>query len=485
MRVRILIISIFAAVVALANGAVASSPHGLTPYSPDWLAKYHTMYDNQMTADYEKAVGYNGPAVVGSASPFAPADVRMSNAGFAGNQNEFQIDINPLDSHHAIGVSNDGRTTGVGFYRTHDFGQTWAAGDLPLGQSACCDPGFAYSADGTGYAVILDTSPATNWVMKTTNNGDTWTLAGSTPGDDRENIVVDNSPTSPHQGRIYITYSDFGTPNEIRLFYSDNQGANWTGPINVSHTNATDPAYPQSSQPRVANDGTVYVGFQFYPNGTYASAKDMIAKSTDGGNTFLPATTISAGPHLQGGLDLGDQRGYFAVNGSCSTFRHRSFPIIGVSPANSQQVYAMWAGGNLEQAYSCGGLNGFHSDVLFSRSNDGGATWSAPIKVNDDPPGHDQYYPWMDVAPDGTIWIGWHDRRDDPQNFKHIWYMDRSRNGGVSFGTDVKIGDVASQPDFFIGDYAGLAAANKLVLPMWWDSRNSTNGDPYTQVIRP
>ena len=68
------------------------------------------------------------------------------------------------------------------------------------------------------------------------------------------------------------------------------------------------------------------MGFQFYPDGTHNSAKDMIAKSTNGGASFTAATTISAGPHLQGGLDIGDARGYFAINANCTTFRHRSFP---------------------------------------------------------------------------------------------------------------------------------------------------------------
>ena len=105
--------------------------------------------------------------------------------------------------------------------------------------------------------------------------------------------------------------------------------------------------------------------------------------------------------------------------------------------------------------------------------------------MNDDPPGKDQYYPWMDVAPNGTIWIGWHDWRDDPNNFKHVWYMDRSTNGGASFGTDIRIGSFRTLPSDFIGDYAGLAAENDLVLPMWWDSRNNASGDPYTAVIQP
>jgi BNR repeat-like domain len=495
MRARLALIALMLVVVAAPSGVMAGSGSGSRPYSSGWLAANHTKYDNQLTALYERSIGYGRNLAGGAFLPPrgglpAITNVRMSTPQFSGDQDEFQVDINPLDHRLAIGASNDLiRQSGTGYYRTSDGGKTWFAADLPLGTSSCCDPGIAYADDGSAYFINLDTSPAAFYVMRTTDNGVTWTKAGKiSPGDDRENIVVDNSPSSPHHGRIYVTYTDFGTTgptNEIKLYYSDDHAATWTGPVNVSHTNSVGNAYPQSSQPRVAPDGTVYVGFQWYPAGTYASARDMMAKSTDGGVTFAPAATISAGPHLQGGLELeGDQRGYFAIDAFCSTFRHRSFPIMGVDPANSNTVYAMWAGGNLEQPYNCDGFNGFHSDVLFSRSTDGGATWSAPLKVNDDPPGKDQYYPWMDVAPNGTIWIGWHDRRNDPQNIKHVWYMDRSIDGGLTFGTDVRVGSFQSQPSDFIGDYAGLAAENDLVLPMWWDSRNTVNGDPYTAPIR-
>jgi hypothetical protein len=498
MRVRVLTIFALGAITALLafpTTGVAQQAKPLAPYSPEWLARYHSMYDNQLTAEYESQMRYGVPAgtLPGGAATapdaLAVTNVRMSNPAFAGNQNEFQIDINPRNHRFAIGASNDGRTSGTGYYRTTDAGQTWTAGDMPGIGAACCDPGVAYAPDGSAYFINLDTSPAVFHVTKTTDNGATWTkMTDIVPGDDRSNIVVDNGTASPHLGRIYVTYTDFAatgsSPDEIRLFYSDDGAVTWNGPINVSHVVGPGNAYPQSSQPRVANDGTVYVGFQYYPDGTYATAEDRIAKSTDGGLTFQPSVVISAGPNLQGGLNLGDQRGYFAVNAGCTTFRHRSFPIIGVDPTNSQHVYSMWAGGNLETPYSCGALNGVHSDILFSRSVDGGATWSAPLKVNDDPPGKDQYYPWMDVSANGKIWIGWHDRRDDPSNFRHAWYIDRSADGGLTFGTDHRVATVSSQPSDFIGDYAGLAVENNLMLSMWWDSRDTPTGDPYTHVIR-
>jgi hypothetical protein len=488
--VRTALILITLAMIAIPTTGKAAD-RTLVRYSDEWLAKYHSFYDTPLTAAYESRIRYG--LVAGSqadpSAPLVPTNIRMSTAGFADNQNEFQIDINPTNHLFAIGASNDSRTSGTGYYRTSDGGKTWFAADMPGIGSSCCDPGIAYSDDGTAYFINLDTSPIAVHVMKSTDNGVTWTNVSNPGVEDRPNIVVDNGTTSSHNGRIYLTFSNFGffaPTNDILAYYSDN-GVNWTGPINVSHTGfpSSGTAYAQSSQPRVANDGTVYVGFQMYPNGTKASAKDMIAKSMDGGATFQPAVVINGDANLQGGLELvGDARGYFAVSGSCVVFRHRSFPIIGIDPTNSQNVYATWAGGSLETPYACGNFHGVHSDILFSRSTDGGLTWSPPLKVNDDAAGKDQYYPWMDVAPNGKIWIGWHDRRNDASNFKHVWYMDTSTDGGVTFGLDRRVGNFQTLPSSFIGDYAGLAAENDILLPMWWDSRNSSNGDPYTARLR-
>ena len=44
-------------------------------------------------------------------------------------------------------------------------------------------------------------------------------------------------------------------------------------------------------------------------------------------------------------------------------------------------------------------------DVKFSRSTDGGSTWSAPVRINDDPVGNGAWH-WfatMSVAPNGRI----------------------------------------------------------------------------------
>jgi hypothetical protein len=51
------------------------------------------------------------------------------------------------------------------------------------------------------------------------------------------------------------------------------------------------------------------------------------------------------------------------------------------------------------------------SNVYLTASYDGGATWTAPIQVNDNPVGSDALQPNLDVAPNGVVAVAFYDRR--------------------------------------------------------------------------
>jgi hypothetical protein len=240
----------------------------------------------------------------------------------------------------------------------------------------------------------------------------------------------------------------------------------------------------------VASNGWIYVGYQEYNDqnvGCSAGVRNEVARSTDGGASW----TITELNIVQGGACSSVQagRGIFCTNASGSNFRSRSHPILGISPTDPTHVYMVYSGGDLESAYTCAGSSGFHGDTLFRKSTDGGTTWTAPAKINTDPQGKDQYYPWMSVLPNGQIWVGWNDRRDDANDFLSKWYQAHSDDEGTTWldingapGNDV-VADVQTQPSTFIGDYHGLGASgqgNGNVLGMWFDSRNSVSGDAYT-----
>jgi len=460
---------------------------------PEDMKKNHGKYDNRLTALYEQWLDgsynkvFNPAASIPNPifSPLYGPDVDMSTLTTA--ENEYQIDINPLNHLNAVGGSNDGMTAGVGIYRTTDGGFSWSSVDASVygTGAACCDPAVAFGADGAVYVGILRTaSPAGQITLKSTDGGASFTQLPFLPLPDRNNIAT--HPTNANI--LYVTYFD-SPSGSIRGYRSTDAGASWSPNFRISDTTPAS-GYQQSSQPRVHSDGTVYVGYQEYLNssqGCNAGVRNEVSKSTDMGQTW----TVTGFDIQQGGACTSQQvgRGIFCINSGGSSFRSRSHPILGLHPTNSNIVYTVYSGGELETAYTCGSATGKHGDTLFRKSTDAGATWSAPSRINTDPVGWDQYYPWVDVAPNGTIWAGWHDRREDPNNFQHRWYQSYSTDEGATWrkidgtiGND-PVADTMSQPSTFIGDYAGLAAENDRVLPMWWDSRNGS--DPYTDPYVP
>jgi hypothetical protein len=473
------------------NGSTAPQVQRQNPYSDAWLAVNHGKYDNIWTAEYETRLQQAIPspgALLGGLllNPLYGVDVRMSNGNVIGsNQNEFQIDVNPTNSLNAIGTSNDSLTAGVGVFRTTDGGATWTSADASAYgvPAACCDPGIAFGSTGTAYAIILDTSPAVTYVIKSTDGGATWPQRTQVSTPDRPNVAVDPS----NSDIVYITYTDFNQPvGRIAGYKSTDGGVTWGSEFLIGDPIA-DPGYQQSSQPRVASNGWVYVGYQEYNDGNVgcsAGVRNELARSTDGGATW----NITELNIVQGGACSNAQagRGIFCTNASGSNFRSRSHPIIGISPTDPTHVYMVYSGGDLETAYTCAGSPGFHSDTLFRKSTDGGVTFTAPQKINTDPQGKDQYYPWMSVTANGQIWVGWNDRRDDANDFLSKWYQAHSTDEGTTWldingvpGNDV-VADVQTQPSTFIGDYHGLGATDGLVLGMWFDSRVSASGDAFT-----
>jgi hypothetical protein len=146
---------------------------------------------------------------------------------------------------------------------------------------------------------------------------------------DKEWMAVDNNPSSPHYGNIYVTFSSFriekGAYDESPIMFvkSEDGGRNWTLPVEITGRNPTyctfqddandtaDTRGPNSSQgtaegpddpfacdqdqfsiPVVAPNGDLVVHFHneqnsaaYEPPQRYDS-QIMIVRSSDGGDTF-------------------------------------------------------------------------------------------------------------------------------------------------------------------------------------------------------
>ncbi len=473
--------------------------------------------------------------------------------------NEMSIAVNPINANHIVAGSNDyelffrGATLIeriiAGFYTSTDGGTTWHNGHIdPGGFTFSGDPAVAFNVNlglvhyGTvafnagqhgGFAtatVEVNTSP---------DGGQTFGhpvivalgMGGTrvTVFNDKPYITVDNNPTSPHYGRLYVTWTRFTfdqfgryISSPIFLAFSDDGGQTFSEGQEISGTSTALCANPvnsfntnicnedQFSSPVVGPDGTVYVAFEnqeFQGASTGFRNQYLVVSSTDGGVTFgSPSQAVF--PIFDGGNDYP-----INVNGrqtlSNSQFRVNSAgnlavdPSSGPSPAGTKLYIAF--SDNREGVAICGSsctpsTVTTNTDVLVVSSTNGGSSWNSPVNV---PPGssseNDLFYPWAAVTDTGGVLkVAFKDRSYDPNNIKYGETLATSTDGGAIF-TSVRVttgtgtsnlsnpndsrwftnGGTTNSKATFIGDYEGLAiGSDGTSHPIWTDMRTSQFPSP-------
>ena len=152
--------------------------------------------------------------------------------------------------------------------------------------------------------------------------------------------------------------------------------------------------------------------------------------------------------------------------------------------SHGQQVFAVWEDGRN------GGV--FNRDIYFSRSLNGGETWSRPtVRVNwDDPISHDADQISPDITYDpthgtgnGRLYAVWQDEREHPELESFDIFFAYSDDLGATWSPGVKLNDdvgVATQlnPAVTVGKSEFLNETVNHVYVVWQDRRNG-NDDIY------
>ncbi|MGB2985923.1 MAG: hypothetical protein WBE26_08570 [Phycisphaerae bacterium] len=366
--------------------------------------------------------------------------VQVNVDEFGGNivgdaANESSMAIDPTNPNNIVigwrqfdTISSNFRTSGYGY--SHDGGLTWTfPGVLEPGEFSS-DPVLDFDLDGNIYynALQPDRGPG-DWacyVYKTSDGGVTWPQEVYAYGGDKQWMTFDRTG-GIGSGNLYMAWSPWGGCCGSNLFTrSTDGGLTFMDPIPI-------PQDPFWGTLTVGPDGELYIsGTYNWPNGPFMVVKSTNAQDPLTTPTFDFATPVSldgwigysAGPN-PGGL-LGQ------VWVACD---HSTEPTRG-------NVYLLCS---VERQSVVDPL-----DVMFSRSEDGGSTWSDPVRVNDDPQGNDawQWFGTMSVAPNGRIDVVWNDTRNTGAvNLSELFYA-FSDDAGISWSANIPISPVF---DSFVG----------------------------------
>ncbi|MEW5987609.1 MAG: sialidase family protein [Chloroflexota bacterium] len=117
------------------------------------------------------------------------------------------------------------------------------------------------------------------------------------------------------------------------------------------------------------------------------------------------------------------------------------------------------------------------ADIFFSLSTDGGSTWGANVQVNDDGGVAAQNFPSLDVDEVGRLYLAWSDSRQGNRDI----YAATSTDDGLSWSGNIKVNDDGGTA---VQDHPGLAVDSGVVHVIWADERN-LNSDIYTSRAVP
>ncbi len=457
-----------------------------------------------------------GGSATCTGAPHQGTNIQVSHDGYAAHS-EPMVAANPNNPLNLVGGSKlftdpSRYRFRIGTYTSFDGGCTWSDGGVLPGfgpGAITSDVSIAFGRHDDVYVAVLyaakpgsgDFGYGESGVAVSTSRDGGRTFGEpvyvyvdrtGTVFSDKPWIAVDQS-AGAHSGAVYVMWSydhdgvcgdDNGCKQDVAFSRSTDGGKTFSpvrlvqGDAPFCRNDATRRA-PGSHRCDAAL-GTVQV---VEPNGTlvvvYAYEDVMNSgrvptrlvalASHDGGETWAAPSLVATISDVFGTLPPGH-------------YRNTTLPALACDPSTGQ-LYVAWA----DKASG-------HADVLLSTSYDDGLTWSAALRVNDDPPGEraNHLQPQLAVASNGVVAVSFFDTRNDPQRGWIDVYLAQSTDHGTSFLTNTRVTTQSWDPAAgaptdpsglrFIGDYQGLTVAGSRFYPFWNDSRTGSQ-QIYTAAI--
>jgi hypothetical protein len=360
-----------------------------------------------------------------------------------------------------VGRIADGGAANIGWATSRNGGRTWNHGFLPGLTPASkpagswpriSDPSVAYDARHRVWLAVslaFGSSDSANLISRS-SDGLHWSrpvTATLRRGFqlDKEWIACDTWQSSPFFGHCYLSYDDLETL-EIETQVSADGGLTWAAPAHAPGfpgRAAIQGKYAPGVQPVVRPDGMVVIPY---------FDEDLISelRSLDGGATWLPPTPIYA-----------PQAYYAPIPGL------RAGPLPSAAVDGAGTVYVAWADSCAPPNF-CGGPN----QIFVARSSDG-VSWTPPKTTSRPTLSSDVELPGLAADPNtpGSLVVTYY---NVVQKVALNVYLVSSRNGGATWSAPRRLNSrtfpfdwLAEAGGAMVGDYISTSFAAGRAVPVF------------------
>src|SRR5947208_3551187 len=411
------------------------------------------------------------PVLTNLFAPFGCLEPVVNVSATPGNQAESFVLVNPTNTNNLVAFSNTNSASIFRAYST-DAGATCTRGTIATGV-ACCDGQAAWDTFGNLFLVYINNNVDQINVILSTDGGVTFSapVTAGTGSIDQPSIAVGN-------GSVWVDWNQNGS---MVARGAPVTGLGTWGPFNAQQAiPSANGSFGGIAVGPGPNGGKVIVTYQS-PYGDQGPSTIFANVDADGlgAGGFGPAVTVSA--TNVGGFDFIPAQNERSIDAEAGVV----WDATG-GPFNDR-IYLVYTDETVNENND--------TDIMMRTSTDDGATWSAPVRVNDDATTNSQFLPYFALDPTtGTVAVGFHDCRNDngvpgPGGTNMIpnddaeYYGTFSTDGGATWAPNRRLSggfsnaaDAANGIDF--GDYVGLSAFAGKLYAMWADNANCDGTNP-------
>ncbi len=431
--------------------------------------------------------------VVDPEVPVTPVDQRLSLAN-----NSPAVVADPTEPRFlALATRVDNPDFDCALHLSGDGGRSWVPvqplPELPEGAEKCYSPEVDFDAQGVLHYLFIGlqgpgNAPMGAFLVTSDDRGASFSPPRRLLGPERYMVRMAVDRNRGRGGRLHLVWLETNSdpplgglpppPNPIMAAYSDDGGDTFSAPVQVS-----DPHHARAVAPALAlgSDGQVHVlyydlrddirDYQGLEGPTWEGKWSLVlATSADGGDRFEPGVVIDDG--------LVPPERVMLIY---------TMPPPSLAADGSGRLFAAWHDARSGDW-----------DVFLRRSVDGGRSWEAPQRLNDDPPGNGrhQYLPRLTVSPGGRVDAVFYDRRNDRRNLRNEVFYAYSLDSGATFVPNIGLSSdsfssqvgvryavPSAQGLIDYGSRIGLLSEHDAVVAAWTDTRHSEPGSARQEIL--